>query len=54
MRQRDLHSRPDHLRVIVDLDLVIYLFMVHLVGFQNEIIHQVPIPEPGTVISMSF
>jgi hypothetical protein len=45
-----LISRLDHLRVIVYVDFVVYLFMVHLVGSQYEVVHQVPIPVPGTNI----
>lgn len=38
-----------YLLVIVYMDLVVCLFMIHLVGCQDEVVDQIFVPEPGTI-----
>jgi len=54
MRWRNLSSHQNHLRVIINMDFVVYLLVVHLVGFHNEIVYQVPVPEPSTTVSKGY
>lgn len=36
------------------MNLVVYLLVVHLVGFHNKLVDQVPIPEPCTTVNKGY
>jgi len=44
---------PRNSQVIVDMDLLVCLLVVHLMGDKYEILDQIFVPEPGSAISAS-
>jgi len=46
-------ATPGDLQVIVNVDLLVCLLVVHLMGDKYELLDQIFVPEPGSAISAS-